>query len=192
MLYSISGKLASKTGNFAVVDAAGLGLKIFMSSRTLERLPKIGEAVKLFLHLHVREDALELYGFLSEDELRFFELLISVSGVGPKSAIAILNIADLKELAAAIKESRPDLLTRASGIGRKTAERIVLELKSRVEAPTAGLTVAKMESDADLVEMLAGLGYRKQEAKDALAKVDEKIVDLEERLKAALKNLTKK
>ena len=192
MLYSISGKLAGKSDHFAVLEAAGLGLKISVSARTLERLPKTGEAVKLFSHLHVREDALELYGFLSEEELRFFELLISVSGVGPKSAIAILNIADIKELAAAIKENRPDLLTRASGIGRKTGERIVLELKSRVESPRAGLTVPKMESDVDIVETLAGLGYKRQEAKDALAKVDEKIVDLEERLKAALKNLTNK
>ena len=192
MLYSISGKLAGKSDHFAVLEAAGLGLKISVSARTLERLPKTGEAVKLFSHLHVREDALELYGFLSEEELRFFELLISVSGVGPKSAIAILNIADIKELAAAIKENRPDLLTRASGIGRKTGERIVLELKSRVESPRAGLTVQKMESDVDIVETLAGLGYKRQEAKDALAKVDEKIVDLEERLKAALKNLTNK
>lgn len=189
MLYSISGKLAGKSNHLVVIEAAGLGLKLFASSRVLERLPKVGEAIKLFTHLHVREDAIELYGFLNEEELRFFELLISISGVGPKSAIAILNIADIKELAAAIKENRPDLLTRASGIGRKTAERIVLELKSRVESSRAGLTVAKMESDVDLVETLAGLGYKRQEAKDALAKVDEKIVDLEERLKAALRVL---
>lgn len=192
MLYSLSGKLASKTGNFAVVDAAGLGLKVFTSSRALEKLPGAGAEVKFFCHLHVREDALELYGFSTEEELRFFELLISVSGVGPKSAIAILNIADIKNLSAAIKENRPDLLTRASGIGRKTAERIVLELKNRVESPTAGLTVQKMESDADIVETLVGLGYRRQEVKDALSKIEGNIAGLEERLKAALKNLTKK
>lgn len=192
MLYSISGKLADKSDHYAVIEAAGLGLKIFMSTRALERLPAAGDNLKIFSHLHVREDSLELYGFLSAEELMFFELLISVSGVGPKSAMAILNIADIKELAAAIKENRPDLLTRASGIGRKTAERIVLELKSRVESPLAGLTVQKMESDVDLVETLVGLGYKRQEAKDALAKVDEKIVGLEERLKAALKILGKK
>lgn len=189
MLYSVSGKLASKRDGFAVVDAAGLGLKIATSGRTLEKLPKIGAEVKFFSHLHVREDALELYGFLSEEELRFFELLINVSGVGPKSAIAVLNVADLKDLAAAVKENRPDLLTRASGIGRKTAERIVLELRGKVDSPLAGLTVQKMESDADLVETLVGLGYRREQAKAALSQVDIKIIDLEERLKAALKIL---
>jgi len=192
MLYSISGKLASKNEGFAVVDAAGLGLKVFTNSHTLEKLPKSGSEVKFFSHLHVREDALELYGFLTGEELRLFELLISVSGVGPKSAIAILNVADLKDLSAAIKENRPDLLTRASGIGRKTAERIVLELRGKVEAPLAGMTVQKMESDADLVETLVGLGYRREEAKSALARVDEKTTDLEERLKAALKILGRK
>lgn len=192
MLYSISGKIAQKTNQFVVVEAAGLGLKVSTNSGTLKNLPKIGEAAKVFCHLHVREDALELYGFLTEDELRFFELLISVSGVGPRSAIAILNIAELGKLSAAIKENRPDLLTRASGIGRKTAERIVLELKTKVEAPRSGLTVGKMEADADLVETLASLGYRRDEAKSALERVDNKITGLEERLKAALKNLTGK
>lgn len=181
--------MASKASGFAVVDAAGLGLKIFTNSNTLDKLPKAGAEVKFFCHLHVREDALDLYGFLTEEEMRFFELLISVSGVGPKSAIAILNVAELKELSAAVKENRPDLLTRASGIGRKTAERIVLELRGKVESAKAGLTVSKMESDVDLVETLAGLGYRREQVKAALAQVDEKIVDLEERLKAALKVL---
>ena len=192
MLYSISGKLAGKSDHFAIIEAAGLGLKISVSARTLERLPKAGEAIKLFSHLHMREDALELYGFLSEEELRFFEFLISVSGVGPKSAIAVLNVADLKDIAAAIKENRPDLLTRASGIGRKTAERIVLELRGRIEAPRSGMTVQKMESDADLVETLVDLGYRHDQAKAALARVDEKITNLEERLKAALMVLGRK
>src|SRR5258708_2656278 len=104
MLYSVSGKLAAKTGHFAVVEAGGLGLKIFMSERTLGRLPAEGAAAKLFCHLHVREDALDLFGFLSAEELNFFELLISVSGVGPKSALSIMDVAELKSLQAAIKE----------------------------------------------------------------------------------------
>lgn len=192
MIYSISGKLTGKTDNLAVVEMAGLGLKVFTHRRALDNLPAIGSDVKLFCHLHVREDALELYGFLSEDELNFFELLIGVSSVGPKSALGVLDISELRNLASAIKENRPDLLTRASGIGRKTAERIVLELKSKVQAERAGMVVRKMESDADLVETLFGLGYGRQEAKDALARVDEKVVNLEERLKAALKVLGRK
>ncbi len=189
MIYSISGKLIAKTDHFAVVDAAGLGLKIFANHRNLEKLPAAGSAVKFFCHLHLREDGLELYGFLSAEELNFFELLISVSGVGPKSALSIMEVAELKNLAAAIKEGRPDLLTRASGIGRKTAERIILELKSKVQAEKAELVVGRMETDADLVETLVGLGYRRERAKSALEKVDEKITNLEERLKAALRIL---
>lgn len=189
MIYSISGKLVLKSDRFAVVEAAGLGLKIFTNQRMLAELPQMGVGVKFFTHLHVREDALELYGFLTEAELGFFELLISVSGVGPKSALSVLEIDKLEKLTSAIKEGRPDLLTRASGVGRKTAERIILELKSKVRAEKSELTVGKMEADADLVETLVGLGYRRDQARAALTKVDEKIVNLEDRLKAALKVL---
>lgn len=192
MIYSVSGNVAAKTKDFVVLDAAGLGLKISTNENTVKKLPAAGSSAKLFCHLHVREDALELYGFLTEEEMRFFELLIGISGVGPKSAIAILNIAELDKLSAAIKENRPDLLTRASGIGRKIAERIVLELKTKVDAPLAGLTVEKMESDADVVEALVGLGYRREEAKAALAKVDDKVIGVEARLKAALGFLGRK
>lgn len=189
MLYSISGIVAVKTKDFAVLDAAGLGLKISTNESTIKKLPAAGSQAKLFCHLHVREDALELFGFLTEAELRFFELLIGVSGVGPKSAIAIMNVAEIDKLSAAIKENRPDLMTRASGIGRKTAERIILELKTKVDSPLAELTVEKMESDADVVDALAGLGYRREEAKSAVAKVGNEVVGVEARLKAALKIL---
>lgn len=191
MIYSVSGKLGLKGPNFAVVEAGGLGLKILAGARTLAGLHSMDANVKLFTHFYVREDVMELFGFLSEEELRFFEMLISVSGVGPKSALAILDIAKLNELSAAIKEGRPDLLTRASGIGRKTAERIIVELRTKVQSAKAGLVVEKMEADADLIEALSGLGYRKEEARSALSKVDANMVDVSERLKAALKLLSK-
>jgi len=192
MIYSISGKLISKGANLAVVEVSGIGLKIFTNARTLNALPPAGANVQFFTHLHVREDALDLFGFLDPEELRFFELLISVSGVGPKSALSVLEVSELKNLSAAIKEGRPDLLTRASGIGGKTAERIILELKSKVSAAKSEATVGKMDTDADLVETLVGLGYRKEQAKAALGKVDEKVTNLEARLKAALKFLSGK
>ncbi|OGY99816.1 MAG: Holliday junction DNA helicase RuvA [Candidatus Liptonbacteria bacterium RIFCSPLOWO2_01_FULL_52_25] len=189
MVYSIFGKLALKSDHFAVVEVAGLGLKVFASRRTIDAFPVLGTAVKMFCHLHVREDALDLFGFPTAEELAFFELLISVSGVGPKSALSIMDVAELKNLSAAIKEGRPDLLTKASGVGRKTAERIILDLKSRVSSDKSEMTVGKMDADVDLVETLVGLGYRRDQAKAALGKVDEKITNLEERLKAALKIL---
>lgn len=192
MIYSIEGTLALKDDHFAVVNTGGLGLKLFASRLTIEGLPAIDAAVKFFTHLHVREDALDLFGFTSERELAFFEMLISVSGVGPRSALAILDTGPLEELAAAIKENRPDLLTRAPGIGRKTAERVIVELKTKVQAAKSEATVAKMETDSDLLEALASLGYRRDEARAALAKVDKEIEGTEARLRAALAVLSNK
>lgn len=192
MLYGVSGKLTVKSGNYVVVETGGLGIKLFASRQTIEGLPPVGAEMKFFSHLHVREDALDLYGFLSEAELIFFEMLISVSGIGPKSALAILDIAPLNELSAAIKEGRPDLLTRASGVGRKTAERVIIELKTKVQSSKSEAVVERMQTDSDLVEALMSLGYRRDEARAGLAKVDPKVVGTEERLKAALKLLGKK
>jgi Holliday junction DNA helicase RuvA len=189
MLHTLDGTLTLKDARFAVVEVGGVGFRAHMGARALGKLPRAGARVKLFTHLHVREDALELYGFATEEDLALFELLISVSGVGPKSALAIMDVGERGELEAAIKENRPDLLTRASGIGRKTAERIILELKGKVSARGSGATVARMETDADLVETLVGMGYERDAAKDALAKSGAAPADLGARLKDALKVL---
>src|SRR5262245_61130639 len=188
MIYSLRGTVSRKDSHFAVIAVGGMGFKVFASARTLSELPLDAE-VELSTHLHVREDALDLYGFATPEELSFFELLIGVSGVGPKSALAILDVADLGELAAAIEAGRPDLLIKASGIGRKSAERIIIELKGKVFAPQSDSLVRRMEGDSDLIEMLVGLGYRKEQAKSAIAAIAEDIRDLEARLKAALKIL---
>jgi len=191
MIYSVSGKLALKGDNFIVVEAGGLGLQLLVAEGTLKTLPAAGNEVKIFSYMHVRENAIELYGFSSEEALEYFEMLISVSGVGPKSALAILDVAPITELSAAIKEGRPDLLTRASGIGRKTAERVIVELRTKVQSARSGFVIEKMETDADLVEALSNLGYRREEARVALTKVDAKTAGLEARLKAALAILSK-
>jgi Holliday junction DNA helicase RuvA len=192
MIYSITGTLALKSDRFVVVEAGGLGLKLFMRARSIAALPGVGMHVKLFSHFQVREDGMDLYGFTSEEERGYFELLISVSGVGPKSALSILDVASLDELAAAIKEGRPDLLTRASGIGTKIAERIIIDLRGKVQSLKSGAMVEKMEADADLVEALSNLGYRREEARAALNKVGNEVVGVEDRLKAALKILGKR
>jgi Holliday junction DNA helicase RuvA len=197
MIYSIAGKLTLKSDHFVVIETGGLGLKVMVGEATLKALPPVrangaGADVKLFSYMNVRENAIELYGFASEDELEYFEMLISVSGVGPKSALSILDVAKISELSAAIKEGRPDLLTRASGIGRKTAERVIIELRTKVQSAKSGAVVEKMETDVDLIEALSGLGYRREDARAALAKVDAKVVGVEDRLKAALALLGKK
>src|SRR3989344_3355830 len=128
MIYSVRGKLIMKKDNFFVVDIGGLGMKIQSSLNVLKSLPQIGDTVNVFTHLHVREDALELYGFLDEAELNLFQLLIGISWIGPKSAMGILGVEKVEKIKAAISEGRSELLTKASGVGKKTAERVILEL----------------------------------------------------------------
>ncbi len=192
MLHTLEGTLTLKTDRFAVVEVGGMGFRVHFHGQALGKLPRVGTKIKIFTHFHVREDAFELYGFLTEEEMGLFELLISVSGVGPKSALSVLDVAERKEIEAAIKENRPDLLTRASGVGRKTAERIILELKGKVRARGSGATVGRMETDADLIEVLTGMGYGRDEARSALAKGDPEGKDLSVRLKETLRILGKR
>ncbi len=187
MLYALNGILAAKKEQFIVLGASGISFKVFVAKSTLADLPATGTPIKLFCHLQVKEDALDLYGFLTEAELSLFESLISVSGVGPKSAINIMGVAKSDQIIASISEGRAELLTRASGIGKKTGERIVLELKGKLASATASETVSLLESDLDVEEALVGLGYTKAQAKAALARVPANVKGFHDRLKAALK-----
>lgn len=192
MIENIRGVLSGKEKNWVILEVGGLGFKIFMTQRGIDRLPAAGSEVKLFSRLIVREDSLDFYGFIDQAELRIFELLNSVGGVGPKSALAVLGVAEPAKLQAAIKENRPDLLVQASGIGRKTAERIILELRNKIDATASGVFVAQMESDVDLVDALCGLGYRRDQAASALQKIGKGAESIEDRLKAALAILSGK
>ena len=187
MIYSIAGILRAKHQNFIVIDVHDVGYKVFFPKTLLGQLPATGQLVTVYCHQHVREDALDLYGFLTDQQLAFFESLISVSGVGPKSAVNIMAVADIGQLVAAINEGRVDLLTQAGGIGRKTAERVVLDLKGKLTFADTSATLGTMESNMDLEETLVSLGYSKAQAKATIAKIDPKIKDFNERLKAALK-----
>ncbi|OGZ35953.1 MAG: Holliday junction DNA helicase RuvA, partial [Candidatus Portnoybacteria bacterium RIFCSPHIGHO2_02_FULL_39_12] len=129
MLASIEGKIELKTERFILVNVNGVGYRVFCPVQILAKMPEKGEKVKLFIHLYVRENILELYGFLSFEELEFFELLISISGLGPKAGLGILSVASLKDLRAAISSGQIGLLTKVSGVGKKTAERVILELR---------------------------------------------------------------
>ena len=192
MIYSVRGTIAAIAEHFVVVEVGGLGLKIATNAASLAGLPSIGTPISLFCHLHVPEGSIDLYGFKTQAELELFELLLSVSGVGPRSALSILDVADLSQLKAAIAQGRPDLLSKAAGVGKKTAERIIVELRNKVSTQSAEETVKKMETDTDLLETLAGLGYRRDDARAALARVGSEVTGLEERLKAALKLLSKR
>lgn len=191
MIHSVRGNISAIIDQFAVVDTGGVGYKVFTHKRALGAL-RVGEEACFFCHLHIREDLMDLYGFTLEEELELFEQLISISGVGPRSALAIMEISDLPGLIAAIQENRPDLLVRASGVGRKTAERIVLELRNKVKTTEAGANVRRMEADSDLIETLVNLGYRREQARAALERVSKETSGLENRLKAAFKILSGK
>jgi holliday junction DNA helicase RuvA len=188
MIHSVSGKLTEKHDTYIVIEVSGIGFRIFFPEEHASRLPSVGDPIHMFSYLHVREDALELYGFLTEAELSFFEKLISVSGIGPKSAQNILAVAPIDRLIAAINEGKAELLTKASGIGRKTADRIILELKGKIEIRGAKTIVGLMESDQEIEETLVSLGYSRADAKSAVSKINPRTQGFKDRLKEALRN----
>ena len=190
MIAKIKGKIEFLKDGYAVVDVNGVGYKIFASNLTLGKIAG-KEHIELFIHTHVREDILALYGFLTMEELDMFELLISVSGVGPRSATGILSIADPKTIQTAILKEDPSILTKVSGVGKRTAERVIVELKNKV----ADLSVGEREevvADSDALEALASMGYSVSEAREALKGVSKEVKDVGERVKLALKNLGRK
>lgn len=181
---------ASTLGGVIVQTAGGVGYKIALTKETVSHfLP--GSSVTLFTHLAVREDALDLYGFETEEEIRFFELLLTVSGIGPKSALAILDVATIETLRSAISGGNAAYLTTIGGIGRKTAEKIVLELREKVGVAEAK-TSAALKGDADALEAMRALGYSTQEAREALRQVPATFEKTNDRLREALRILGQK
>jgi len=189
MIASLQGKIELKTDRFILLNIGGIGYKIFCPLPTLKKLGKKGEEAKLFVHHYVRENLFDLYGFLSFEELEFFEMLISISGIGPKAGLAVLSVASLKELKASIASGQVGLLTKVSGIGKKTAERVILELGSKILV--SGREVSKLMADDEAVEALVSLGYTSRQARDALKQVPAKVKGSENRIREALKILGK-
>ncbi len=165
MIGSLKGLLASKRPQEILVDVAGVGYRVHVPLSTYYRVGDLGATVHLLVHTHVRDDALQLYGFLTSDEKGLFERLIAVSGVGPKLAINILSGIDAAELASALRASDVTRLTRIPGVGKKTAERLVLELKDAMQKilPAAMHEADAGGSQADLLAALANLGYSRAE-----------------------------
>ena len=172
MIGSIRGKITLRTDKFLIVETGGVGYKVSVSPDVLSKASKIGDEIFLFIHTHMREDALDLYGFLNLEDLNFFEMLLNVSGIGPRSALAILGVATIETLRRAIGTGDTSYLTKISGIGRKTAEKIVIELRDKIaneNISEKGGTSFRDELDA--LEALRSLGYSQNEARDALKKV---------------------
>jgi len=174
MIALLSGVLLEKHPNQAIVDVAGVGYDITIPVSTYSKLPDAGATVRLRIHMHVREDALALYGFLAEDEKALFEKLISVSGIGPTLGVKVLSGLAAADLIAAIRKGEVDRLVRIPGVGKKTAERIVLELRDKLpapagqepEAPAPALTAI----DQDVLSALLNLGCARPAAEAAVRK----------------------
>lgn len=192
MLYSLFGKLIIKKPQFAVIETAGISFKIFVSPRTSRNLPKIGSKAKLFCATLLTRENIELYGFLSQQELEIFELLNSISGVGPKAVLKILNEMRPESLLAAISRGRSDLLIKTAGVGQKKANRIILELADKIKKQKSEAEIGQMEFDFDLEEILKSLGYKQNQIREVIRKIPIKAKTIQEKIKFALKTLSRK
>lgn len=196
----IKGSLEIKSNDHVIVEANGVGYRIFMSSNAIQRLGELNSVVKVFTHYHVREDNISLYGFCNLEELRMFELLISVSGVGAKSAIAILSNITPSKFALAVISNDVKELTKLPGIGAKSAQRIILELKDKLKTEESiaaesdfevQSVLAKDDNMHEAISALQVLGYPVKDATKAVTSVDCTGLSVEEIIKKALIYFTK-
>ncbi len=189
MIAFLEGTIELKMEKFAVVKVGGIGYRVFFNVDTLQKIPEKGGNVKVWIHHHVREDSEDLYGFYYYAELELFEMLISISGIGPRGALGIMAIAPVDTLKKAIAAGDSSYLTRVSGIGRKTAEKVILELKEKMAGRGVNIEAPELKDEADAIDALVGLGYSQREARDALAGISDKTISLEKKVSQALRQL---
>ena len=205
MIAYVNGILESIEDGLAIVDVGGVGMNVFISGSTMDRMPGIGEAVKLYTYTSVKEDSFTLYGFLSRDELSLFKMLISVNGIGPKGGLSILSVMTPDDLRFAIMAGDAGTISKAPGVGKKTAERITLELRDKIKATeddmlrsSSAVTLDDLTGEAssardEAVAALVALGYNSSDAMKAVRKVlaenDSASGDTEILLKLALKEI---
>ena len=205
MLAYVKGELAQKQIGYVVIDVGGLGYKIFMSEPSIDEIGNIGDEVKVHTYYKVSEDDISLFGFNTQEELRMFELLISVSGIGAKTAIAMLACIEPSQFAIAVISDDIDTLKRIPGVGPKSAQRIVLELKDKMkkEQQIAELTNASLEQKSkvkkiivadskvqEAIDALQVLGYTKKDVEKALERIDTADLSVEDIIKRALRELS--
>jgi len=201
MIAYVKGELVAIEDDKAIVDVNGMGYNIFMSAQAIGLLPPIGENVRLHTYLHVKEDAMQLFGFLTRDDLKVFKLLITVSGIGPKGGLNILSKLSPDDLRFAVLSNDVKAISSAQGIGKKTAEKLIIELKDKLniedvlnktveQSASSVHSIGNNEVQAEAIQALVALGYGNTEAAKAVKKVpvDEEM-SVEQLLKAALKNM---
>ena len=188
MIAGLRGKLESLGSDWAIINVGGIAFQVYLPTSTLATLGTIGEEVQLHTHLHLREDNATLYGFASVDELRLFQTLISVSGLGPKLALAMLSAMSVEKLTMAIATGSTDLLSVVPGIGKKMANRLILELKEKIGAGWITTPAAQLaQENTDVLAALTSLGYSVSEANRAVASLPPSSdLSLEEKIKLAL------
>ena len=198
MISFIRGDLAVVEEDMVVIDVGGVGYGIFMPFQSITRLPRIGHEVKLFTYLNVREDAMQLYGFLRKEELDVFKLLLGVNGIGPKAGLNILSLLSTDELRFAVASGDVKAISQAPGVGKKTAEKLIIQLKDKLSIADCLLTEdghgEQVDSSgqgiqAEVVQALTALGYGSAESFQAVKKVEVGEKSIEDVLKEALKNM---
>ncbi len=199
MIYNVKGNLTHIDTQFVVIECGGIGFKCFTSLNTAKSIGKIGSEVNLFTYLSVKEDAMDLFGFLTQAELDSFKLLITVSGVGPKAAVSILSELNPDKLAVAIAAGDIKSITKANGVGKKTAERVVLELKDKMvnvatgevsSAAVSASTIVEESAAADAVAALVSLGFTQSDAAVVVGQMD-KSLSSDEMIRLGLKQLSR-
>jgi Holliday junction DNA helicase RuvA len=191
MISYLKGKILSKSTKSITLLIGQVGYRVFIPQTLLEKI-KAGQEIELHTHLRHSEDAMSLYGFKTKEELEFFELLLTISGVGPKSALGVLEVASLAQIKKAILRDDASILYKVSGVGKKTAERIVVELKNKLNSLPLGHKEIKLDdSDMEAFDALVGLGYSEADIRSALKQLPENITKTEEKIKQALKFLSK-
>jgi Holliday junction DNA helicase RuvA len=192
MIARIEGIIVHVAEKFIIVDVSGVGYKLSITSETLSS-SILGEHASFWVHTAVRENSIDLYGFRNINEMSFFELLLDVSGIGPRSALSILSIAPIDTLKRAIATGDTGYLNKVSGIGKKTAEKIIIELRDKLaDYKNDSDTPETLREESDIIEALKSLGYSQNEARDALKKVPVATIGTNARIKEALQVLGKR
>jgi holliday junction DNA helicase RuvA len=192
MISSLHGKLEAIGNDWAVIDVNGVGFYVNSPTTTLVNLGRVGDEVQLFTHLHFREDNIALFGFSTFEQLNLFRILISVSGIGPKLATAMLSALTPDRLIAAIAGSDTDTLTTVPGVGRKIAGRLILELKDKIDANLVPAAIQISEGNTEVLAALTSLGYSIAEANRAIASIPANAKNLEDKIKFALNFFARK
>lgn len=187
MIATLQGTVTARGENFIVVETGGIGFKVHVPIPLLARWGKPGRQVQLFTYLHLRENEVSLYGFEMEEELSFFDLLLGVSGIGPKLALGILSTASVDSLRQAVARGDAEYLAQMPGLGRKTAQRIILDVKGKLEVEDLIPVPPLSPLDVEIIAALTTLGYSLSEAREAVASLPEEEMPLEERLMLAVR-----